>query len=1324
MGAKAKGLRQGRAVGSGLLGAVIGDDAAKPLSSAAVNGKAAGGNSPRAAGEASSKPCPSYPFPIVGIGASAGGLDAFTQVLKLLPADSGMAFVLIQHLDPTHKSLLGESLRRATHMPVTQVEDGEHAQPNHVYVIPPDADISISKGVLTLLARADAKAGLHLPINFFFTALAAACGSQAIGVILSGTASDGTEGLRAIKAEGGITFAQAPQSAKFAGMPSSAIEAGVVDHVLTIPNLVKELVRLSHHPYLSSAEVDTLAPPSADTKVPGSDDATVMAQIKGTVKTVVGVDFAEYKAPTFERRLARRMALRKIDGKEKYLALLQVDEVEVRALYEETLIHVSSFFRDPEVFEALGSTVFPGILKDKAVGEAIRIWVAGCATGEEVYSLALSLLEFLGDSAQPHPVQIFGSDVSELAVQTARAGRYAEAAMRGISEERRRRYFSKIEGGYLINKTVRDLCVFVRHDLASDPPFSKVDLLSCRNVLIYFDQPLQKRLLPLFHYSLNLPGFLLLGRAEDISGFGKLFSCVDKTRKIFARSAARSAVRSLPRGGSVFAKFQVSGSKTAESTRAAGDVGRHLDDLLLRRYAPPGVLVNDRLEILQFRGQTGAYLQPAPGEPQNNVIKMARAGLLSKLRATLARAKQSMAPVRTEGVEVDQDGFTRTCDIVVLPFAGLPHIKEPLFVVLFEEASAGKNKTKGKSRPAARRKPRHAKDAARIPKLEHELSATTDYLHSLIEEHSRTNDDLGSANEELVSGNEELQSLNEELETAKEELQSTNEELTTVNDELHNRNLEASQINSDLVNLLDTVDVPVVILDKQRRIRRFSPQARSLFNIMPSDVGRLLDEIKPKINVPNLDDQIADVIATFEAKESEVQDRNGRWYRMQVRPYKTADHNIDGAIVSLLDINALKSNLDDAQQAIKAAERADRAKDGFLAVLSHELRTPLSALLMQTQFLKQVGADSVKRDRACAAIERSAKKQAQLIDDLLDVSRIVTGKLRVETQPMDLKAVVEASLEGVAAAANAKSITIDTSLGSSPISLFGDRVRLEQVVSNLLNNAIKFTPKGGRVDVLLKESGERAHLTISDNGDGIEAAFLPRVFHRLTQKDSSSTRANSGMGLGLAIVRHLVRAHGGSVTAESPGLGKGSTFHVLLPVIPVARTASTDETIGQATETAPAAEAQVGKLDGKRILVLEDDTSIGEALAEMLIQSGARVQMAESVSEGMTVFDAFHPDVMLCDIAMPGEDGCAFLQRIRALGAARGGDTPALALTALAGDVDRQRAMAVGFQSYLIKPVDLAHLVDATAALLKPGQLLATAGQPATDGSVSHDLSL
>jgi two-component system CheB/CheR fusion protein len=930
-------------------------------------------------------------FPIVGIGASAGGLDAFTQLLRALPATTGMAFVLIQHLGPLHKSFLAEALGKATSMPVSQAQHNERLEPNHVYLIPPDADLSISAGCLTLSSRTEDAHKPHLPIDFFFTALAAERGQHAIGVVLSGTASDGTEGLKAIKAADGITFAQDPETAKFGGMPQSAIEAGVVDQVLTIVRLAEELASLSRHPYLTMASADR-GPPSTDGP-PGDeqddDDAVdavspdhLLTEIMNLVRAVVGVDFREYKSPTFDRRLARRMALRQIDTRDHYLDLLKRDTDEVRSLGEDALIHVSSFFRDPEVFETLKTRVFPEILRHKAEDAPIRMWVAGCSSGEEVYSLALCLLDFLRDAGPPHPIQIFGSDVSEQSVQKARAGRYADGAMKGISDEQRRRYFTKMEAGYRINKAVRDLCVFVRHDLARDPPFSRVDFLSCRNVLIYFHQSLQRRVLQTFHYSLTQPGFMLLGRTENISGFGQLFTSLDKSSKLFTRSASPSGLQFAARAERFPAQPQGTASPAAEAPRRAGDLGRHLDSLLLARYAPPGVLINEKLEILQFRGQTGAYLQPAPGEPQANLIKMARPGLLPDLRATLARAKKEMAPVETKGVEVDQGGFTRTCDIVVIPVAGvLPDLKQPLFMVLFESVAAADAAVAPAAETAPPPATANTVEAGRIPKLEHQLSATTEYLNSLIEEHSQINDELGSANEELISGNEELQSLNEELETAKEELQSTNEELTTVNDELNHRNQEVGQINSDLVNLLNTVDIPVIILDRQRHIRRFTPRAQKLMNVLPSDIGRLFDDIKPHIEAPDLDQQIADIIDTFVSKESEVRDRGGRWHRMQIRPYKGADDSVDGAIISLVDIDTLKGTVRQAQEGQADAERADRAKDEFLAVLSHELRTPLSVLVMQTHLLRQGGADKLKLAQACDRIERSAKMQVRLVEN-------------------------------------------------------------------------------------------------------------------------------------------------------------------------------------------------------------------------------------------------------------------------------------------------------------------------------------------------------
>ena len=919
-------------------------------------------------------------FPIVGIGASAGGLEAFTQVLRLLPSDTGMAFVLIQHLDPKHASLLCDALAKVTSLPIGEVVDGEPVLPDRVYVIPPSADIAILRGRLTLVPRSTDTRLPHLPIDFFLRSLAVERGSRAIGVVLSGNASDGTEGLRAIKSEDGITFAQEPNSAKFDGMPRSAVDAGVADYSLAIPDLVAELLRLSRHSYLAPRHEHS------------STNAPLLKQVCVIVRDTVGVDFSEYKAATFERRVARRMALRRIEDLKAYLALLRGDVVEIRALYEDVLIHVTTFFRDPEVFEAIKARALPKILRDKAEGAPIRVWVAGCSSGEEVYSIAMVLLETLGDSSRP--IQLFGSDVSATIIEVARAGIYSDNAMRDVSDARRRRFFTKTEQGYRINKGVRDSCIFVQHDLARDPPFSRLDLVSCRNVLIYFEPDLQKRVFPTFHYALSQPGFLVLGRTESIAGFDRFFA-TDDANHIFSRNIHPSALRFAPRMDSTPSGIRSVDPASTARPHQAVDMAKHVDRLLLSRYAPPGVLINERLEVVHFSGQTGAYLQAAPGEPQNNLVKMARGGLLGALRSTIARARKEVVPARQNGVELDP-GVGPTCNIIVIPFTGLPEMREPLYLVLFEDAARfvpDANVLTDVASPAtACRPPESLPGDLRVPKLEHELSATKEYLQFLIDEHVRTTDDLGSANEELVSGNEELQSMNEELETAKEELQSTNEELTTVNEELRNRNQEANQVNSDLVNLFAIVDIPILILDAERRIRRFTPKARSILNVLPSDIGRPLDDIKTNIDVPTLDRQIADVIESLVMKETEVRDREGRWYRMQIRPYRTVENRIDGAILSLVDIHSMKQIVGEAQQAGRAAEQANRAKDQFLAVLSHELRTPLTSILLNAQLLRGVGHDRSRTARVAAAIERATKMQVQLIDDLLDVSGIVSGK--------------------------------------------------------------------------------------------------------------------------------------------------------------------------------------------------------------------------------------------------------------------------------------------------------------------------------------------
>jgi chemotaxis methyl-accepting protein methylase/signal transduction histidine kinase/chemotaxis response regulator CheB len=1221
----------------------------------------------------------------VGVGASAGGLEAFSELLLHIAGhDHGMALVLIQHLDPTHTSFLREALVKTTKLPVQQAEDGLRVEPGHVYVIPPNTSLGIRDGRLTLAPRPLDPKVKHLPIDAFFRELAAERGGRAIGVVLSGTASDGTDGLQAIKEANGITFAQEPSSAKFSGMPRSAVDAGVVDYCLPVPALAKELVRITQHPYV-------IAPEST----PSIHDAATLEQIIALVRAVVHVDFGEYKAPTFERRLARRMALRRVDTIGAYLQLLQQAPDEVWALFEDTLIHVTSFFRDPEVFEHLKANVFPAIVEGKPQGASLRVWVPGCATGEEVYSLGIALAEFLGESSRS--IQIFGSDVSGKAIETARAGFYPEAALRHLSDERRRRYFTKVDRGYRIVPNIRELCVFVQHDLARDPPFSKVDLVSCRNVLIYFDQALQKRVVPTFHYALNQPGFLLLGRAENIAGFTQLFQPVDKANKTFARTSVPSTLRFAQRS-EVDRQDPVAGPRARPRQREAVvtapplDLSRRLDRLLLARYAPVGIVINEKMEILEFRGQTGAYLEPAPGEPQNNLMRMAREGLPMTLRATVAKAKKTSVPVRVAGVEVGQNGSKRTCDVVVIPLLGVSDPRDAMYVVLFEKHAPGGTRGARQARPTAET----TREKRRLPKVESELAATKEYLQAVIAEHGRTNEDLGTANEELVSGNEELQSMNEELETAKEELQSINEELTTVNDELQIRNHEVTQINGDLVNLLTTVDIPVLILDSERRIRRFTPKARRILNVLPTDVGRPFEDIKTNIDVADLDHQIAEVIETMAVKEREVQDRDGHWYRLQIRPYKATDNRIDGAILSLVDIDALKHLVETAQRANADAERANHTKDEFLATLSHELRTPLASMLMRAQLLRRGDMDEANVRRAGESIEAGVRMQVQLIDDLLDVSRIASGKLNMALAPIDLATTVTRAVEGLSLAVERKSLKLELDIPSAESMGFvnGDDGRLQQVVTNLLTNAIKFTPKLGTVTVTLALTDGHAVIRVKDTGMGIEAAFLPTVFDRFTQQNSSSTRAYGGLGLGLAIVRHLVELHEGTVLAESLGSGMGATFTVTLPLMKM-----TPDSVRPPKQALESAALDPALLNGLRILVTDDDRATREVVADMLEQMGADVRLARSAAEATETIEEFRPELLICDVAMPGENGYAFVRGLRALGAGHSWNIPALALTALARDEDRAAALAAGYQIHLAKPVDIDRLTESVLAL-------------------------
>jgi two-component system CheB/CheR fusion protein len=828
-------------------------------------------------------------FPIIGLGASAGGLEALKQFLQSVPADSGMAFVIVQHLDPGHRSILTELLAKAGPMPVQEVVEGVRVEPNRVYVIPPNASMEIAHGTLKLTPRGDTREQ-HRPVDTFFYSLARDQQNRAVGVVLSGTASDGALGLKTIKEQGGITFAQDPESAKFNGMPAAAIATGGVDFVLPPEAIARQLAEINRHPYV----LQPANHPHQDEQ--RLDDGGLDA-VFALIHAGRGVDFTHYKHSTIKRRIQRRMMLNRIDRFAHYVEHLKRNPAEAQALCNDILISVTEFFRDAGAFEALKAVVFPELLRHCSAGSPLRIWVAGCAGGEEVYSIAMCLHEFFGNTGARVPVQIFATDVSDAAIEKARAGLYPESSLLSLSSERQRQFFVKKDGGYQVIRALRDWCVFARHDVTRDPPFSRLDLISCRNVMIYLGHPLQRRVIGAFHYALKPDGFLMLGTSESIGGFAELFALKDKQYKMYTRKPGIAQPHLDLRYGEAPGTLEPDRSAARPALDAAR-VEREADRLLLGRYSPPGVLITEDMNILQFRGQTGAYLEPAPGKASLNLLKMARPELQASLRKAITAAVRNATPVKAKDLPLRTGDFHRRVNLEVLPLAGVPTGEGRFFLVLFDEDRSAA----ARAAPAAARVKRGTRrEAAELEKLRQELATAREYLQSVIEQQEAANEELRSANEEAHSSNEEMQSINEELETAKEELQSTNEELNTMNDELRTVNLELTHVNTDLNNLLDGVDIGIVILGGDLRIRRFTSAAARLLNMIATDIGRPLGDLKPNIDAPGLEQAIREVIRSQRSKYMMVRDSDGRAHDLRVKPYRMGDNRIDGAVMTIVE---------------------------------------------------------------------------------------------------------------------------------------------------------------------------------------------------------------------------------------------------------------------------------------------------------------------------------------------------------------------------------------------------------------------------------------
>ena len=1098
-------------------------------------------------------------FPIIGVGASAGGIDAFHSFFDHMPPDCGMAFVMILHLPADRKSMLTEILRRWTSMKVVEGEDGALIEPNCVYVPPPHAVVTLTDGHLGVqMPPADSERILR-PIDRFFDSLGTALRERAVGIVLSGTGSDGALGLKAIKAYGGLTIAQGTDGSapQYPEMPAGAIATGAVDLVAPVQDMPGHLMRMKNN---AAKE----APTSSDEK---TTDA-LRLEICALVREQLGHDFRGYRSRTFLRRVERRMQIVNAPTLQDYVATLKKVPSEATLLFRDLLIRVTSFFRDEETFKVLEAKVIPRLFDGKKADSTVRVWVPGCATGEEAYSLAILLREYMAELNGAPKVQIFATDIDEAAIAAARLGRYPATLIEGLSPERRDRFFTLSHGSYVVTKDIRDLCTFSAHDLVSDPPFSLMNLVSCRNLLIYMDPELQARIIPVFHYALAPKGILVLGAAESVVQHAELFETMDKVARVFQKRDVRSPALNLNWERSRVTAAPDAAGSNSNSSSSADRRGAYRSAVIDRSRAPP--VMNERARSDRF----ASILKRVEPSPE----------IVSQLQAALA--------------------------------------------------------------------------------------STCEELQSLSEQYQTALEELRSANEELHSVNEEMQSTNEELETSKEELQSLNEELHTVNVRLSEKIEELDQSNSDLRNLFESTEIATVFLDRFLIIRSYTPAIASLYNLIPSDQGRPLTDIRSRLRYDSLREDVAFVLSNLEPLERRVvRDDGAVHYIMRILPYRKPDSTVSGVLVTFVDITSIV-------QAEAALIEADVRKDVFLATLSHELRNPLAPIRTAAQILQSPKLQPEELHRAQAIIARQVGHMSSLLDDLLDVSRITRGAFLLKKAYVDLQTLIDEAVEEVQPEIDKKQHTLRVERPSGQITLEVDPVRLTQVLTNLLTNAAKYSPPGGLVTLGSRFEANMLELFVRDNGVGLASDSLTKVFTMFTQDKSDVRRSEGGLGIGLALAKGLVELHGGRIEARSKGVGHGSEFVVLLP-----RTLVVDSEV-----RAPKDAVKPASHITRRVLIADDNRDGAETLSVLLKHWGHEVHVAYSGKQALELSKRVRPQIAVLDIGMPDMSGYEVAERIRA--EAWGNEVTLIALTGWGQEEDKRRARVAGFDHHLTKPVD------------------------------------
>jgi two-component system, chemotaxis family, CheB/CheR fusion protein len=1324
---------------------------------------------------------PATRFPVVAIGASAGGLAALSKLLEGIPPDSGMGFVVITHLDPARDSHMPELLGRHTLMPIGHAKDRQAVRPDHIYLIPPNALLSIVNGALRLESL-PARSSLPKPIDFFMGHLGRDQKSFSIGIVLTGIDSDGTIGLKQIKAEGGMVMVQEPLSAEYQDMPRSAVGTGLADFVLPVEQMGAALLDYVRHAGLGEGA-------NREEKATESEEVTriLLALHKGGAP-----DFREYKPGMILRRIRHRMGMMAVKDLVEFRRHIEESPEGRQALANAFLVGVTEFFREPKSWAVLAELVLPELFRQNQ-DKPIRAWVPACASGEEAYTLAMLMSEHAPSPDARSRIEIFATDIDRAALERARSGIYPASVANTVTLERLRRFFTPSGSAFQIRKELRSMIMFSPQNLLADPPFSRMNIVSCRNLLIYLQPRLQRHLASLFAFSLNEGGYLFLGRSENIVDEQRLFEERSPEARVFQR---RRGVR--PRA----LNFQLTATaaglgdgRGAFPKMRAQEITQLVHKALLGRFTPAAALVDPSFQVLYFHGNVEPYVRRAPGVPSENLLEMAREGLSLGLRTAFQRAVDLNRSASLETDMFDEGERTRV-RVSVAPVSD-PHGPGSLYLTTFE--------TVLRSPPIAEAETSGSEQSSAGTELERQLKQTRQDMQEIIQNLQDTNEELKISNEESLSMNEELQSANEELASSKEEMQSLNEEMTTVNAQLEMKVVELQAANDDLANLLQNTNIACLFLDRELRIRRYTDPIVAIFSVLPSDIGREFSDFAS----PFVDDDLIEVARRVlgnlnSVETAELRVRDGKWYWRSVQPYQTADGHVEGVVITFADITGLKRAEEDVRrlatvvqdsndaitvhdfnghilewnraaermygytgaeaqalsavavvpesrrpeyqlmisraamgdalpsietqrltkdgrtldvwltvsvlhdeaglpQALATTERditdrlrdeqqlryramrlqeADSRRTEFLAMLAHELRNPLAPVRNALELVRQRSVSPEQLNWATDLMDRQVSHLTRLVDDLLDVSRISSGKVRLQREMLDVRGTVRNAVEAADPLLQERKHRLAVSIPEEAIWVFGDAARLQQVIGNLLTNAYKYTEPGGEVAVEVIHGRSEVEIRVIDSGVGIAPELLPQIFEIFVQGDQTMDRSQGGLGIGLTLVRQLVEMHNGHVEAYSEGSGKGSEFVIRLPVV---------QNDLKSTEAVVASEPKDASAR-RRILIVDDNRDFTDSMKMLLEYERYNVKIAYDGMSALEVAKTFAPDVVLLDLGLPGMNGYETAQQLRAMPVMQG--VLLIAVSGYAQEEDLQRSSREGFASHFKKPVEVRQILE------------------------------